>query len=55
MGKADAEATSEYASAHMKDPEFYSFLQTLEGYRTTMDDKTWVILTTDGEFFKYLK
>ena len=29
-GKADAEATQIYAAAYGLDPEFYSFLQTLE-------------------------
>jgi len=29
-GKADAEATKIYAQAYNKDPEFYSFLKTLE-------------------------
>lgn len=53
-GKADAEATKIYADAYNKDPEFYSFLKTLETYNTTVDKNTTIILTTDGEYFKYL-
>ncbi len=54
-GKADAEATRIYASAYNLDPEFYQFMKTLETYINTLDEETWLILTTDSEFFKYLK
>jgi membrane protease subunit HflC len=54
-GKADAEATSIYADAYNLDPEFYQFMRTLETYRTIMDNKTWLLLSTDSEFLKYLK
>jgi modulator of FtsH protease HflC len=54
-GKADAEATSIYAEAYKRDPEFYSFLQTLEIYSTALDQKNSLVLSTDSEFLKYLK
>jgi len=54
-GKADAEATKIYAGAYNKDPEFYSFLKTLDTYKGTIDDRTWLILTTDSDYLKYLK
>ena len=54
-GKADAEAVRIYAEAYNRDPEFYQFMKTLETYRTTMDKDTWLLLSTDSEFFKYLK
>jgi len=54
-GKADAEATKIYAQAYNLDPEFYQFMKTLEIYRTIMDKQTWLILSTDAEFLKYLK
>ncbi len=54
-GNADAEATIIYASAHGLDPEFYSFLKTLEIYTQALDDKNSLILSTESEFFKYLK
>jgi len=54
-GKADAEATRIYAQAYNLDPEFYQFMKTLETYRTTLDKDTWLILSTDSEFLKYLK
>jgi membrane protease subunit HflC len=54
-GKADAEATRVYAEAYNKDPEFYSFLNTLEAYTESLREKTTVVLSTDSDFFKYLK
>ncbi|MDY0232221.1 MAG: protease modulator HflC, partial [Candidatus Saccharicenans sp.] len=54
-GQADAEATRIYANAYNLDPEFYQFMRTLEIYPNTLDEETWLILTTDSEFFKYLK
>lgn len=54
-GKADAEATKIYAGAYNKDPEFYSFLKTLQTYERTIDSTSTLILTTDSEYFEYLK
>ncbi|MBU0709421.1 MAG: protease modulator HflC, partial [Candidatus Omnitrophica bacterium] len=54
-GEADAEAINIYANAYAEDPEFYSFLKTLETYRTTVDEKSTILLTTDSEYYKYLK
>jgi membrane protease subunit HflC len=54
-GKADAEATVIYAGSYGKDPDFYSFVQTLEIYSEAMDDKNTLVLSTDSEFLKYLK
>ncbi len=54
-GQADAEATKIYAEAYNKDPEFYSFLKTLDTYRETLDDSSWLILSTDSDYLKYLK
>ena len=54
-GKADAEATLIYAQAFGKDPDFYSFIQTLDIYKETMDKESTLILSTDSEFLKYFK
>jgi len=54
-GGADAEATIIYADAYGRDPEFYSFVQTLEIYSEALDKNSSLILTTDSEFLKYLK
>ena len=54
-GKADAEATRIYASSFGNDPDFYSFLQTLESYKSTIGDNTTLILNTNSDYFKYFK
>jgi len=54
-GTADAKASQIYANAYSRDPEFYSFLQTLDTYRTTIDSTTTLILSTDSEYLKYLR
>jgi len=54
-GKADAQAADIYAGAYTKDADFYRFMKTMEVYRTTLDDKTVLLLTTQGEFLRYLE
>jgi modulator of FtsH protease HflC len=54
-GKADAEATKIYAESFGKDPEFYSFINTLEIYKKSLDENIKVILSTNSDFFQYLK
>ena len=55
MGKADAEAIGIYARAYDQDADFYSFLKTFETYKVTIDDKSTIILTTDSDYYRYLK
>lgn len=54
-GTADAEAAAIYAEAYGRDPEFYSFMRSLEIYREAMDERTTLVLSTDAEFLRYLK
>jgi membrane protease subunit HflC len=54
-GKADAEATKIYAQAYGIDPDFYSFTNTLDIYKETLDKESTLVLSTDSEFFKYMK
>jgi membrane protease subunit HflC len=54
-GKADGKSTQIYAGAYNKDPEFYSFMKALETYPETIDKDSWLILTTESDYFKYLK
>ena len=55
MGKADAEATMVYAMAYDKDPEFYSFVKSLDVYQNVMDNKSFLLLSTDSDFLRYFK
>ena len=54
-GKADAEATQLYARAYGIDPEFYSFVQTLEIYSDVLDKNSTLVLSTDSELLRYFK
>jgi len=54
-GKADAEATKLYAQAYGIDPEFYSFIKSLEVYNDTLGENSSIVLSTSAEFLKYLK
>ena len=57
-GRADALATSIYTAAYDRSSDtrsFYQFLKTMEIYENTLDAETSLILSTDGEFYKYLK
>jgi modulator of FtsH protease HflC len=54
-GEADARATAIYAKAYGKDPELYQFLKTMETLSSSLDEKAWLILSTDSELFRYLK
>ncbi len=54
-GKADAESTRLYAEAFGLDPEFYSFVKTLEIYNEALSENSSIILSTDSEIFKYMK
>ena len=54
-GEADAEAIRIYADAYKKSPEFYSFTKTLETYEKTIDKNTRLYLSTDSDYYQYLK
>ena len=54
-GRSDAEAADIYARAYNRDPDFYRFLKTMEVYTRTMDKNTILLLSTDGEFLRYLE
>ncbi len=54
-GTADAEVTTILAKAYGIDLEFYSFIKTLEVYKDTLGANSSLVISTDSEFFKYLK
>jgi membrane protease subunit HflC len=54
-GKADAEATRIYGDAYNADPEFYAFSRTLEAYKEDQNPNAVMILTTDSDYYRYLK
>jgi len=55
-GKADAEVTKVLAKAYGVDPEFYSFMESLEVYKEKLAmGNTKFVFSTKSDFFKYLK
>ena len=57
-GNADAEATNIYARAYNRSADtrsFYEFLQTMEAYKTTLDKDSSLVLSTDSDFYRFLK
>ena len=58
VGRADASATEIYAAAYDQSVDarrFYEFLKSMETLRTTASKETTVVLSTDGELFRFLK
>ena len=57
-GRADAEATEIYASAYNQSVQarnFYEFLRTMEAFEKTIDPNTWLVVSTDSDYFSFLK
>ncbi|MDA9984114.1 protease modulator HflC [Porticoccaceae bacterium] len=55
-GTGDAEAAGIYAEAYQQDPEFYSFVRSLNAYKNSFSNKGDVMLVApDSDFFKYLQ
>jgi len=57
-GKADAEATTIFAQAYDRSQgtrDFYEFLKSMETLEATVDEETTLLLSTDGEFYRFLK
>lgn len=57
-GKADAQATSIYASAYNSSPaaaDFYQFTKTLETWQKTLNKDSTLVLTSDSELFRLFK
>jgi len=44
-----------YGSAYSRDPEFYAFSRTLEAYKEGQNKNSTLILTTESDYYKYLK
>lgn len=55
-GEGDKIAIQTYAEAFNKDKAFYSFLRSMEAYKTTLaDPETRMILSPDSDFFRYFE
>lgn len=55
-GDGDAQAAKIYADSYNQDPEFFSFLRSMDAYKTSFNSKNDImVVKPDNEFFKYLK
>ena len=55
-GAGDAEAAGIYATSYQQDPEFYSFVRSLNAYKNSFSNKGDIMLVApDSDFFKYLQ
>lgn len=54
-GKGDATATRVYGRAYGRDPEFYAFSRTLENLKESGNKNSVIVLTTDSDYYRYLK
>ena len=54
-GQADAKATRVYGEAYGRDAEFFALFKTLEVYGAEDGRHTDLILSTDSDFYKYLR
>jgi modulator of FtsH protease HflC len=55
-GQGDADSIKIYADAYGNDPNFFAFYRSLQAYREGLTGPgTTLVLTPDGEFFKYLE
>jgi modulator of FtsH protease HflC len=55
QGTTDTKSTRIYGEAYNRAPEFYSFSRTLEGYKESKNENSVAILTTKGDYYRYLK
>jgi membrane protease subunit HflC len=55
-GEGDAIASQTYARAYGRDPEFYAFWRSMQAYERSLGkDGDLLVVSPDGEFFRYLK
>ena len=54
-GEADASVTEIYSEAFGTAPEFYAFFRTLESYSDSIGDGTTLIISSDSDYFRYLR
>jgi len=54
-GEGDALAAQIYANAYSKNPEFYSFMRSMDAYRNSFNSKSDILVVEpDSEFFRYM-
>lgn len=57
-GRGDAQAAAVFNNSYNRNSstrELYDFLRAMEAYQETFDGQTSIVISTDSEFYKYLK
>lgn len=55
-GEGDAQAADIYSTTYNKDPEFYSFLRSMDAYKKSFNNPSDImVVKPDNDFFKYMK
>ncbi|UAA38969.1 protease modulator HflC [Paraneptunicella aestuarii] len=55
-GEGDAGSAKIYAETYSKDPEFFSFLRSMDAYKESFNSKQDILIVEpDSDFFKYMK
>jgi membrane protease subunit HflC len=53
-GQAEKASTDIYAAAYNADPDFFAFLKSLEAYHDTVKSDTTLLMSSDGEYYRYM-
>lgn len=53
-GEGDGEATKIYAEAFEKDAKFYTFIRSMEAYKSALKSNTTILLSEDSDFLGFL-
>ncbi|UDG81951.1 protease modulator HflC [Candidatus Vallotia cooleyia] len=54
-GDGDAQAAAIYANAFSRDPQFYAFYQSLEVYRSSINNGDIMVSDSNSEFFRFMQ
>ena len=54
-GEGEAAATTIYASSLGQSPDFYSFMRSLEAYKTSFSENSRIIMTPGSGYLRYIK
>ncbi len=53
-GEGDGKATKIYADAFNQDPEFYSFIRSMQAYKSSFQTDTTILLSEESDFLEFL-
>ncbi len=54
-GEGDAKSIKIYADAFQQDPDFYSFIRSMEAYKNSLKTDSTILLSDDSDFLRFLE